>query len=246
MTVYVLSVMKGLQTCIHLKEGKVLSILHMTSLHHDELMEQCKVHLAYLGFSIFLHLVHFPPLMPHANILGSLQSDNPKALQQLVATSNLPVTMGPLPGTTPTRTLGPLPGTTPTRTPSAVVGSAAQLSRVEKEVKQVATKPTHALAEPDQKLLTTAEAELAQPSSVAKPAKKPKISKVNVIPFQVVLKILTNTEIQHYTKIQSKASKAKGEVKPKVTPVSVLLHKLSLAANQRVIVAPPKSKAKII
>ena len=96
----------------------------MTPLHHDELMEWCKVHLAYLGFSIFLHLVHCPPLMPHVNILGSLQSDDPKALQQLVAKSNLPVTTGPLPGTTPTRTLGPLPGTTPTRTPSAVTGSA--------------------------------------------------------------------------------------------------------------------------
>ena len=142
--------------------------------------------------------------------------------------------------------MGPLPGTTPTRTPSAVAGSTAQLSRVENKLKQVVTKPTHTSAEPDQKPLTPAEAESAQPSSVAKPAKKLKNPKVNVIPFQVVFKKLMNAEIQHYTKIQPKASKAKGEVKPKVTPVSVLLHKLPLATNQRFIVDPPKLKAKII
>ena len=44
MTAYVLSVMKGIKTCVHLKEGKVWSTLHITPLHHDELMKWCKVH----------------------------------------------------------------------------------------------------------------------------------------------------------------------------------------------------------
>ena len=54
MTVYVLSLMKGLQTCIHLRNGKVWSTLHATPILHNELIERCEMHLAYLGFGILL------------------------------------------------------------------------------------------------------------------------------------------------------------------------------------------------
>ena len=57
MMVYILSIMKGKQTCIHLKNRKVWSTLHVTPLHHDELIARCDMHLVYMGFGIFLHLV---------------------------------------------------------------------------------------------------------------------------------------------------------------------------------------------
>ena len=37
--IYVLSLMKGIQTCIPLKNGKVCSTLHATPIHHNELIE---------------------------------------------------------------------------------------------------------------------------------------------------------------------------------------------------------------
>ena len=48
MTVYILSVIKGVQTCIHLKNRKVWSTLHTTLLHHDELITRCDMHLVYV------------------------------------------------------------------------------------------------------------------------------------------------------------------------------------------------------
>ena len=39
MTVYVLSLMKGILTLIHLKNGKIWSTLHATLMHHNELIE---------------------------------------------------------------------------------------------------------------------------------------------------------------------------------------------------------------
>ena len=39
MTVYVLSLVKGIQMCIHLRNGKVWSTLHAGPIHHTELIE---------------------------------------------------------------------------------------------------------------------------------------------------------------------------------------------------------------
>ena len=130
MMIYISSLMKGLQTGIHLWDGKVWSTLHVTSLLHNELIEWCDMHLAYRGFGIFLWLIQCPPLIPQVNILCTLHSDDNKSLQQLVATSNLPVTKLQWPRTS-TATV-----------PSAAAGSAAQLEQVEKELRQCTKHPT--------------------------------------------------------------------------------------------------------
>ena len=80
--VYILSIMKGLHTCIHLKNGKTWSTLREVLVHHDELMLRCDIHLAYFGSGIFLRLVQQPHLIP--DILGTIYSDNPSLLNKLV------------------------------------------------------------------------------------------------------------------------------------------------------------------
>ena len=57
MLVYVLSIMKGLHTCIHLKNCKTWSTLRAVLIHHEELMSRCDIHLTYFGFGIFLRLI---------------------------------------------------------------------------------------------------------------------------------------------------------------------------------------------
>ena len=69
------------------------------------------MHPAYLGFGIFLQLVQCTPLNPQVNILGTVHSDDPKTLQQLVVKSKLSGTKGQ-----PTAKIS-----------SAAAGSAAQL-----------------------------------------------------------------------------------------------------------------------
>ena len=54
MLVYILSIMKGLHTCIHLKNGKTWSTLRAIPIHHMELMHRCDIHLTYFGFGIYL------------------------------------------------------------------------------------------------------------------------------------------------------------------------------------------------
>ena len=54
MLVYILSIMKGLHTCIHLKNGKIWSTLRTVPIHHMELMRRCDIHLTYFGFGIYL------------------------------------------------------------------------------------------------------------------------------------------------------------------------------------------------
>ena len=102
MTVYILSVIKGLQTCVHLKNGKVWSTLHANPLHHDELIMRCDMHLVYMGFGIFLHRVR-QPIVPDVKILGTIHSDDQATLHKLVPTSKGVIGMTkPKPGPTAT------------------------------------------------------------------------------------------------------------------------------------------------
>ena len=57
MMVYVLSIVKELHTCIHLKNGKTWSTLRAVLIYHEELMSRCDIHLTYFGFRIFLRLI---------------------------------------------------------------------------------------------------------------------------------------------------------------------------------------------
>ena len=57
MLIYILSIMKGLHMCIHLKNGKTWSTLSVVPIHHMELMCICDIHLTYFGFGIYLRLL---------------------------------------------------------------------------------------------------------------------------------------------------------------------------------------------
>ena len=168
------------------------------------------MHLAYLGFGIFLQLVQYPPLNPQVNILGTVCSD-PKTLQQFVVKSELSGTMGQ-----PTA-----------ETPSAATGSAAQLQRVEDELKQTRNPwfPTKPKPEPVD-LTSTKPATSTKP----RPDKMLATPQVNIKPFQVILKKkLMAEEIQQHTK---RALIPKTADKQALVSVSIKLHKLLLAPNQ--------------
>ena len=81
MLVYALSIMKGLHTCIHLKNGKTWSTLRAVPIYHEELMSRCDIHLTYFGFGIFLRLIKRQH--PILDILGTIYSDNPSVLNEL-------------------------------------------------------------------------------------------------------------------------------------------------------------------
>ena len=70
------------------KNGKVWSTLYATLLHHDELITRCDMHLVYMGFGIFLCLLRQPPIEPDMNIIGTVHSDDPVTLQELVTASH--------------------------------------------------------------------------------------------------------------------------------------------------------------
>ena len=54
---YLLNLSKGVHTTVHLDNNKIWSTLKNTPTSHDELINICDQHLAYLGFGIFLRLV---------------------------------------------------------------------------------------------------------------------------------------------------------------------------------------------
>ena len=84
MLVYILSIMKGLHTCIHLKNGKTWSTLRAVPIHHMELMHRYDIHLMYSSFGIYLQLVKQPlPISQHI-VLGTIQCDNPEVLNKLL------------------------------------------------------------------------------------------------------------------------------------------------------------------
>ena len=84
--VYVLSIMKGLHTCIHLRNGITWCTLRAVPVHHTELMGRCDIHLGYFGFGIFLRLIkHELPI-----VLGTIRCDNPDTLNELLAMCHKP------------------------------------------------------------------------------------------------------------------------------------------------------------
>ena len=54
--VYLLSLVTGRHTIVHLKGGINWCTLKVIPLLHEELIERCDIHLVYLGFGVFLHL----------------------------------------------------------------------------------------------------------------------------------------------------------------------------------------------
>ena len=84
MLVYILSIMKGLHMCIHLKNGKTWSTPRAVPIHHMELMHRCDIILAYFSYGIYLQLVKRPlPISQHI-VLGTILCDNPEVLNKLL------------------------------------------------------------------------------------------------------------------------------------------------------------------
>ena len=199
----------GTHTCIHLRDKKIWSTLHADPVHHTKLLSRCDHHLVYLGFGIFLHLNHHSPIEPSVNIIGTVHSDNPALLIQLVQTQ------GCFTGTTkPTSTSM----TTMTARASAAASSAAQLPRVEAELHGSQPKPVV-------KPVTNPIKAEPMPAATSSPAVQPK---VNLLLFNVKLVRLTPTQIKKYTN-PANTSKPTGQPEVKgtqqqVKPVSICLY----------------------
>ena len=158
---------------VHLKNNKIWSTLHEVPHLHSEMVNHCEKHLVYLGFGIFLCLEKRPSIIPNAlPILGTVSSDDPVMQQKLLLSIGMKIKPE-------TEITGTTPAPKSTRTPkaSAATGSAAQLERVEAEMKQ----------EPS---MNTPEAKLVSH----------KKSMVQLYPFEVHISRLTPKEIEKHTK----------------------------------------------
>ena len=80
--IYLLSMVTGNHTAIHLKNNKTWCTLKAVPLLHRELVERCPIHLVYMGFGIFLQLKKRKNQEPF-RILGTISSDNPEVRMQL-------------------------------------------------------------------------------------------------------------------------------------------------------------------
>ena len=74
--VYLLSMVTGNHTAIHLKNNRVWSTLKTVPLLPYELVDRCNIHLVYMGFGIFLELKKRPTPMT-TRILGTITRDDP-------------------------------------------------------------------------------------------------------------------------------------------------------------------------
>ena len=74
-------------TAVHLKHNKVWSTLNHKPSSHDELMQQCDKHLAYLGLGIFLELKERTPF----NIIGTITGEDPETYKHLLASVTQPI-----------------------------------------------------------------------------------------------------------------------------------------------------------
>ena len=114
----------GRHTCVHLKNGVMWSTLKAVPTNHDEHISRCDLHLVSLGFGAFLHLKPCPIIdVKEIPILGHITSDDPEVMGELIKRA---VKQEKFDDT------GTTPGST---TSTAAAGSAAQLERVEAELK---------------------------------------------------------------------------------------------------------------
>ena len=111
----------GNHTAIHLRNNKIWCTLRTVPLLHHELVEQCNIHLVYMGFRIFLQLKKRQIPEP-TRILGTISSEDPVVRAQLhllVKTEKPDGDERPLKGNI-----------------TAAAGSESQLHRVEQELNQ--------------------------------------------------------------------------------------------------------------
>ena len=119
--VYLLSMVTGNHTAIHLKNNKIWCTLKAVPLLHHELVERCPIHLVYIGLGIFLQLKKCK-IPESTGILGTISSEDPEVRAQLhllVKTEKPDVDESLLKGNI-----------------TAAAGSESQLQRVEQELNQ--------------------------------------------------------------------------------------------------------------
>ena len=120
--VFLLSIVTGRHTCIHLKEGRMWSTLRSVPVDHDEHVNLCDLHLVYLGFGAFLHLIPRPALITKEcdlPILGYVVAEDPETQMELTRKAIKEEKIDE---------------PTETSLVKAAAGSASQLSRVEREL----------------------------------------------------------------------------------------------------------------
>ena len=164
-------------TAVHLRHNKVWCTLKHKPASHEELMQQCNKHLAYLGLGIFLELKEHVPF-----ILGTITGEDPETHKHLLASvtqsikhevqedyveSSLPIKQHA----------------------TAAAGSESQLERVEKEMRTTTSiiGTTKFPVSSTKKKVT---------GSSVRNVKKPM---VNLLLFEVRLARLSEKEISKYT-----------------------------------------------
>ena len=123
---FFLSMVTERHTYVHLKNSVMWSALKAVPTNHDEHVSRCALHLVYLGFRAFLCLKPHQIIdVKEIPILGHITSDDPDVTRELIKRA---VKQEKLDDT------GMAPGS---MTATAAAGSAAQLERMEAELKDI-------------------------------------------------------------------------------------------------------------
>ena len=172
---YLLSMATGSHTVVHMRNNKVWSTLKDMPTSHDELIQQCDKHLVYLGLGVFLQL----KVRVTVGILGTITGQDPET-HKLLVTSVAQSIKHEEQEDSEVHVL-------PKKHMTAAADSAAQLERVEKEMRTrdeiIGTTSTSAIP--------TTGKEMGS-SITGKPM-------VNMLPFEVQLVRLTPQEILRHT-----------------------------------------------
>ena len=201
--VYLLSMVTGNHTAIHLKNNKVWCTLKAVPLLHRELVERCPIHLVYMGFGIFLQLKQRKNHEP-VRILGTISSDDPEVRTQLHL---LVKTEKPDDGNSLQK-----------RNTTAAAGSESQLQCLEQELSQGVSQ------------------ERRQLNVISKPKHHPK---VEIMPFRVILKKLSDATIKEYTKC-SEATFIETAKNLHLKKLSIPVKHLLLTPSQSVFLQSPR------
>ena len=201
MCVYLLSMVTGNHTAIHLKNNKIWCTLKAVPLLHHKLVERCPIHLVYMGFGIFLQLKQRKN-QESIRILGTITSEDPEVRAQLhlLVKTEKPVDSNSLQKT------------------NITAAAESQLHRLEHELSQDVSQVR------------------SSQNVISKPKHHPK---VEIMPFRVILKKLSDATIKKYTK-QSETTFIETAKKLHLKKLSIPVKHLSLTPSQSVFLHSPR------
>ena len=162
--VYLLSMATGSHTVVYMRNNKVWSTLKDMPTLHDELIQQCDKHLVYLGFGIFFQLKECVTV----DILGTITGQDPETQKLLVASVTQSIKHE--------EHVDSEMHVLPKKHATAAAGSAAQLDRVEEEMRTSA----EIIGTTSTSVIPTMGKETGSSISAGKPM-------VNILPFEVRL-----------------------------------------------------------